>query len=82
MAYRKQCDYEKCRAMLGVKDVPFIQIHGSISEQREDGNGAVQYRYLTEHVNSKLAFCNDNCFKDWVVSRGTKRPFVQRLLRA
>lgn len=76
MAYRKQCD--SCEELLGQEDVPFIQIHGSISEQVEDREGKVEYRYITPHPNTKLAFCDIVCLGTWIEKTKKGIDFVSR----
>lgn len=76
MAFRKQCDYSKCGAVLGGKE-PFLQLHGSVSEQIEEGE-KVSFRYLTPHARAKLAWCNKGCLGDWITERGDSENFVTR----
>ena len=59
--------------------MPFLQIHGSISEQIEDPDtGEVMFRYLTHSHDSKLAFCDDNCEGQWKDKRRGVRYFIKR----
>ncbi len=78
MAYRKQCDYGECLKDLEREDSPYFQIHGSISEQMRDEYGHIEYRYLTPHPNTKLAFCDTGCFCGWVEEQKEQTPFVRR----
>lgn len=75
MAYIKTCD--NCGEQLGGRR-PFLQIHGSISEQIEaPDTGEVMFRYLTMG-NTKLAFCDDNCEGQWKDKRRGIMAFTQR----
>lgn len=79
MAYRKQCDH--CRADLETTDAPYLQIHGSISEQTKDEQRNIEYRYLTPHPNTKLALCDDACVLGWLNDMRNTTPFVRRSRR-
>lgn len=79
MAYLKQCDC--CSAELDVKGQPYLQIHGSISEQVKTPRGEVEYRYLTDYGNTKLAFCGNTCLVEWLDFRRGSTPFVPRAPR-
>ena len=76
MAYRKQCDNKECGKLFG-DGTPFVQIHGSVSDQVETGD-EVKFRYLTPHSNSKLAFCNEACENKWRVAQRGNTEFTQR----
>lgn len=80
MAFRKQCDNEECGKLLGNDGVPFLQLHGSMSEQVEE-NGNVEYRYLTPHAKAKLAYCDTTCLEAWVKQEQARTPFVRRDFR-
>jgi hypothetical protein len=75
MAYVKQCD--QCNRPLGGSDVPFFQVHGSISEQIEDGDN-IEYRYITPTPRFKGAWCDLDCFKEWLDELKKQLPFVKR----
>lgn len=75
MAFLKYCDLESCgRAM---DERPFLEIHGSISEQIE-GIEQLKFRYLTERGRPKLVFCNFSCLRDWIKQRQLEEPFVEQ----
>lgn len=78
MAYIKQCDRADCHRELGQDEFPFLQIHGSVSEQVDVRYGGVEYRYLTPHKDAKLAFCDADCFAGWVQEQKGFIPFVRR----
>lgn len=79
MAYIKICD--ACGKEMEKHGDTIIQIHGSISEQMTDSQGRVDYRYLTPHPNTKLAFHDVGCLQDWIVDRQEETPFVPRWKR-
>lgn len=75
MAFLKYCDLESCgRAM---DDRPFLEIHGSVSEQLEHGS-VLKFRYFTRRGHNKLVFCNLACFRDWVHQRQLEEEFVEQ----
>lgn len=76
MAYTKTCD--NCGSELGTNGVPFVQTHGSVSEQKEYSDGRVSFRYLTEYPNSKIAFCDDTCEMAWRELRRSEQDFIVR----
>lgn len=79
MAFRKECDFD--RKLLGEEaNVPYIQLHGTVSEQRHDEDGLTEYHYLTDYFNSKLAFCNAECLAAWVRKQAESKPFFRRRL--
>lgn len=78
MAFRKQCDHRGCGKLLGNSDQPFLQFHGSMSEQIETADGTVEYRYLTPHARSKLAFCGAECLEGWIEEAKEQSQFMQR----
>lgn len=79
MAFKKICDYDECGKTLGSQG-SFLQLHGSVSEQlEEDGN--VEYRYLTPHPNSKLAYCNTTCLVGWIEQEKARSSFTRRAPR-
>lgn len=75
MAIKKSCD--NCDRVLNRDGEPFLQFHGSISEQIEDGKGLMKYRYLTAHYQHKLAFCNLVCTGEWVDKQRAEKPYQQ-----
>ena len=78
MAFRKVCD--GCGADVGTDGKPFVQIHGTVSEQVESVGGEVMYKYLTPYANAKITFCSDQCEMDWRDGRRAVRNFIQRPL--
>lgn len=64
--------------MLGNDETPFLQVHGSISEQIEDGNETIKFRYLTNYHQSKLAFCDDGCMVLWLRKQQSAKEFRLR----
>lgn len=76
MAYTKTCD--ECGKILGNDGTPFIQIHGSISDQVEHEDGRVHFRYLTPHAYAKLAFCNEECEFKWRNHVREERKYIER----
>ena len=81
MAYAKHCDRMECGKPLGNNDLPFLQIHGSISEQMEDAYRNIEYRYLTPHPNFKGAWCDATCLTEWVEEQKKQTPFTRRMPR-
>lgn len=80
MAFIKTCDYSKCGKTLA-GSAPFLQFHGSVSEQIEDGEGGVKYRFLTPHSEYKGAVCNDECLSGLLNEWRAKNEFIQRPMR-
>lgn len=80
MAFRKQCDLDDCGKILGNGPVPFLQFHGSMSEQIEREDGDVTYRYLTPHARAKLAFCDSLCLVAWIEDQQTRAEFTSRVI--
>ncbi len=78
MAFIKQCDNTACGKLLGNSPDSFLQIHGSISEQREPDDGSTDYRYLTPYSNSKVAFCDVVCMNVWIDEMQNTKPFITR----
>jgi hypothetical protein len=77
MAIRKVCD--QCETTLGLDSVPFLQIHGTITEQAEDNRtGEVRYRYLTLAYRQKIAFCDAVCLSEWIKERQRVVRYIQR----
>lgn len=79
MAYVKKCD--ACGLEMERPGESIIQIHGSISEQMTDANRRIEYRYLTPHPNTKLAFHDVGCLQDWIVEQQERNPFIPRWRR-
>lgn len=73
MAIKKSCD--NCDKILNRDKKPFLQLHGSISEQIEDGI-SIMFRYLTAHYQHKLAFCDDSCLIEWINKQRALKAFV------
>lgn len=70
------CDFDGSE--LGMDNNPFINIWGSVTDQIEDVDGEVQFRYLTPRPQTKLAFCNTDCFAGWMLLQRIDNPFVDR----
>ena len=81
MAYVKKCDRMDCGKVLGEADVPFLQIHGSVSEQAEDHRRNIEYRYLTPHAHFKGAWCDTACLAGWIDEQRKQTPFTKRTPR-
>lgn len=69
------CDYDGVE--LGMDNNPFLSIWGSISDQIEDFDGVVQYRYLTS-PQAKLAFCSSDCLVKWLDEQRQEKQYVER----
>lgn len=77
--FRKLCDYH--RTEIGQDGAPYLQIHGSISEQIEHPDGeTVEYRFLTPYQNTKLAFCDTDCLTAWIEEKSNDISFTSRKL--
>lgn len=70
------CDYDGVE--LGMDNNPFLSIWGTISDQIEDTDGVVQYRYLTNTNQAKLAFCTGDCLLKWLDEQRNDRQYVER----
>lgn len=70
------CDYDGLE--LGMDGNPFINFWGSLSDQIEDADGAIRYRYLTPYAQAKLAFCNLECLSKWAEEARAAIPYVHR----
>jgi len=70
------CDFDG--AELGMDNNPFMNIWGSVSDQIENLDGEVQFRYLTDRPQTKLAFCNGDCFVSWLEIQRADNPYVAR----
>ena len=73
---KKLCD--NCGTELGLNGGVFLQLHGSFSEQIEDSDGRVAFRYLTPRADSKMAFCDDECEQIWKDIQRKRRGFIER----
>lgn len=70
------CDFDG--AELGMDNNSFINIWGSISDQIENVNGEVKFRYLTQRPQTKLAFCKGECLLGWMEIQRTDNPYAER----
>lgn len=80
MAYIKKCD--ACGKEMELPGETIIQIHGSVSEQKTDEHGRIDYRYLTPHPNAKLAFHEVGCMQVWIADMQENIPFQPRWKKA
>lgn len=73
MAIKKSCD--NCDIVLGRDGSPFLQLHGTLSQQIEDGKGILMYKYLTNYSQNKLAFCNTSCLTLWIENQRANKEY-------